>query len=274
MADTAIAITAGSGTNVDTRTEGTNGNHRQVIVLGDPATNAGVAPVDATKGLAVDLTATGANTTAIKVNVASGGIASGGIASGAVASGAVASGAIASGAIASGAIAAGAGADGWNVTLGSKTDAKNTATDTTSVSAISLLKQISASNQSLVSNSTALGQATKANSIPVVPSTDWVYNTGYYVAVAASQTDAVIQSSTGATGDYISGVLVIPATTAPGVVTVKDNSTAIVSYPGGGTTALLTLTPFFIPIGAVSRSGAWKITTGSNVSVVAVGRFS
>lgn len=55
MADTAIAITAGTGTNVDTRTEGTNGNHRQVIVLGDPATNAGVAPVDATAGLKVDL---------------------------------------------------------------------------------------------------------------------------------------------------------------------------------------------------------------------------
>lgn len=57
MADTAIAITAGSGTNVDTRTEATNGNHRQVIVIGDPSTNAGVAPVDATNGLAVDVKA-------------------------------------------------------------------------------------------------------------------------------------------------------------------------------------------------------------------------
>lgn len=55
MADTAIAITAGAGTNVDTRTEATNGNHRQVIVIGDPSTNAGVAPVDATNGLAVDV---------------------------------------------------------------------------------------------------------------------------------------------------------------------------------------------------------------------------
>lgn len=55
MADTAIPITAGSGTNVDTRTEATNGNHRQVVVVGDPSTNAGVAPVDATSGLKVDL---------------------------------------------------------------------------------------------------------------------------------------------------------------------------------------------------------------------------
>jgi hypothetical protein len=45
LADTAIAISAGSGTNVDTRTESTNGNHRQVIVVGDPATNAAVASV-------------------------------------------------------------------------------------------------------------------------------------------------------------------------------------------------------------------------------------
>lgn len=41
MADTAVAITAGSGTNIDTRTEATNGNHRQVVVIGDPSTNAG-----------------------------------------------------------------------------------------------------------------------------------------------------------------------------------------------------------------------------------------
>lgn len=56
MADTAIAITAGTGTNVDTRTEATNGNHRQVVVLGDPSVNAGVAPVDATNGLSVSVT--------------------------------------------------------------------------------------------------------------------------------------------------------------------------------------------------------------------------
>lgn len=53
MADSAVAITAGSGTNIDTRTESTNSNHRQVVVLGDPATNAGVAPVDVDDGLSV-----------------------------------------------------------------------------------------------------------------------------------------------------------------------------------------------------------------------------
>jgi len=55
MADSSVSVTAGSGTSVDTRTESTNGNHRAVVVLGDPSTNAGVAPVDATAGLKVDL---------------------------------------------------------------------------------------------------------------------------------------------------------------------------------------------------------------------------
>lgn len=45
MADTAVAITAGAGTNIDTRTESTNSNHRQVVVIGDPSLNAGVAAV-------------------------------------------------------------------------------------------------------------------------------------------------------------------------------------------------------------------------------------
>ena len=55
MADSAVAVTAGSGTNIDTRTESTNGNHRAVIVLGDPSDNSGIAPVDSTAGLKVDL---------------------------------------------------------------------------------------------------------------------------------------------------------------------------------------------------------------------------
>lgn len=55
MADSSVAVTAGTGTAIDTRTEATNGHHRQVVILGDPSTNAGVAPVDATAGLKVDL---------------------------------------------------------------------------------------------------------------------------------------------------------------------------------------------------------------------------
>lgn len=55
MADADVAITAGAGTKIDTRTVGAGTDeHRQVIVIGDPGTAAGVAPVDATAGLKVD----------------------------------------------------------------------------------------------------------------------------------------------------------------------------------------------------------------------------
>lgn len=56
MADADIAITAGSGTKVDTRTVGAGTDeHRQVVVIGDPSTAANVALVDATFGLSVDV---------------------------------------------------------------------------------------------------------------------------------------------------------------------------------------------------------------------------
>jgi len=126
----------------------------------------------------------------------------------------------------------------------------------------------------------ANGATTSANSAPIVPATDWVgttalskFGTGYYVTVAASATATVLQSSTGTTGDYISGVLVIPATTSPGNVLLLDNATSITVFAGGAS-SVSNLVPFFIPLGAVSRSGAWKITTGTNVSVIAIGKFS
>lgn len=56
MADTFIQLnTDGSGKKLDTRTESTNSEHRQVFVLGDPTSNSGVAPVDGTAGVKVDL---------------------------------------------------------------------------------------------------------------------------------------------------------------------------------------------------------------------------
>lgn len=70
MADSAVVITSGSGTNIDTRTEATSGQHRQVVVIGDPSTNAGVAPVDATNGLAVDVKALAGSITGITNSIA------------------------------------------------------------------------------------------------------------------------------------------------------------------------------------------------------------
>jgi hypothetical protein len=96
---------------------------------------------------------------------------------------------------------------------------------------------------------------------------------GYeYEKVAASQTDQVL-GATGATGNLINGILVIPATTAPGAITLKDGATSILVFTGG-TGSVSNLVPFLIPLGIRSVSGAWSLTTGTNVSCVAIGDFT
>jgi len=121
------------------------------------------------------------------------------------------------------------------------------------------------------------GQATMANSTPVAIASNQsavaVKNgQAEYETVAASQTAQVI-GATGATGDYMAGILVIPATTSPGNVLLLDNATSITVFTGGAS-SVSNLVPFFIPIGANSVSGAWKVTTGANVSVIAFGDFT
>lgn len=93
-----------------------------------------------------------------------------------------------------------------------------------------------------------------------------------YETVAASQTAQVL-GPTGASGDYLAGILVIPATTSPGAVTLLDNATSITIFTGGAS-SVSNLVPFMIPIGAASASGAWKLTTGTNVSCIAIGKFT
>lgn len=93
-----------------------------------------------------------------------------------------------------------------------------------------------------------------------------------YETVAASQTGQVL-GSTGATGDFIAGLLVIPATVSPGAISLLDSATSITVFTGG-TDSVSNLVPFMIPLGMVSASGAWSLTTGANVSVVAIGVFT
>ena len=95
---------------------------------------------------------------------------------------------------------------------------------------------------------------------------------GEYETVAASQTAQVI-GLTGAAGDYIVGILVIPATTSPGQVLLLDGATSITVFVGGAS-SVSDLVPFFIPLGMKCTGAAWKITTGANVSVIASGNFT
>jgi hypothetical protein len=161
-----------------------------------------------------------------------------------------ASGVFASGSYSSGALASGSVASGAMVDLGAQADSA-CSTDNGTCSAIALIKR---TNQRLTTVNTSIGAANA------------------YETVAASQT-AQSLGATGATGDYLSHCVVTPGTTSPGVVTILDDATAIVSFAGGAS-SVSNLVPFAVPIGAISVSGAWKITTGANVTVVCVGRFT
>lgn len=95
-----------------------------------------------------------------------------------------------------------------------------------------------------------------------------------YNTVAASQsTQALTGGGGGATGDYLSHCVVFPTSTSPGVVTILDNATTISPFAGGAS-SLSNLVPFTIPVGAVSTSGAWKVTTGAGLSVACYGKFT
>lgn len=94
-----------------------------------------------------------------------------------------------------------------------------------------------------------------------------------YETVAASQTDQAM-GATGGAGNYLSGLLVIPATTSPGAVSIKDGAGSAITVFTGGATSVASLVPFFVPVLARSATGAWKVTTGANVSALATGNFT
>ena len=97
---------------------------------------------------------------------------------------------------------------------------------------------------------------------------------GEYETVAASSTDQVL-GITGAEGDYLKGVLIVPGTTAAAAVSIKDGGgSAITIFAGGATSALSDLTPFLVPLGLYSTAGAWQVTTGANVTAIGIGNFT
>ena len=91
-----------------------------------------------------------------------------------------------------------------------------------------------------------------------------------YETVAASQTDQVL-GPTGATGDLINGILVIPPPRRP-ARSLKDGAGTVPVFTGGAT-SVSNLVPFLIPLGIRSVSG-FPDTTGANVSCIAVGDFT
>ena len=93
-----------------------------------------------------------------------------------------------------------------------------------------------------------------------------------YEDVAASQTAQVIGDAANGRGQHLSHLIVIPATTSPGAVALLDDTTSTTVFAGGAN-SVSNLVPFTIFLGCDSKNGPWKITTGTNVSVRAVGDF-
>lgn len=89
-----------------------------------------------------------------------------------------------------------------------------------------------------------------------------------YETVAASQTDQVL-GGTGAAGDYLHRLVISVTTASTASVTVKDGATTIYTSP-----AATPIGVYSVEFNTVSRNGAYSVTTGSNVTVCAVGIFS
>ena len=96
----------------------------------------------------------------------------------------------------------------------------------------------------------------------------------YYEHVAVSQTAQVL-GTTGAVGDYLHRLICTVSTAATSVVQIVDGTgtgvlthTILPNSVGGG------IGVYNIELNIVSANGAWKVTTGAGVEVMAVGIFT
>lgn len=90
-----------------------------------------------------------------------------------------------------------------------------------------------------------------------------------YETVAAGQTGQILGSATAGKGSYLHRLIIRPATTSPGLVTILDGATSIPIMVAGTTT----IVPIEVNVELKSVEGAWSVTTGANVSVIAIGTF-
>jgi hypothetical protein len=111
----------------------------------------------------------------------------------------------------------------------------------------------------------------------VIPTTNTAltdFGAGEYETVAAGQTDQIL-GATGAVGDYLAGLLITPTTTGAGSVSIKDGNGSSIAIFNTGT--LSNLVPVFVPLGIKTVNATtpgWKVTTGTNVTVIGVGNFT
>jgi len=96
----------------------------------------------------------------------------------------------------------------------------------------------------------------------------------FYEHVAASQTAQVLGGA-GAVGDYLHRLIITVNTALTSTVQIVDGTgagvlthTILPAAVGAG------IGVYSVEINAVSANGAWKVTTGAGVEVMAVGIFT
>ena len=128
-----------------------------------------------------------------------------------------------------------------------------------------------------VSNASPNGAHNTANSPTVNCATDQC-GQNYVTVAASSTTQTLLQSGSGATGDFLSFCTIYPTSTSPGAVTVFDStSTAtnnVISFPVRGASSVSNLVPFNVAVGAVSkRTAHGKPRPEPGVSIMCGGHF-
>lgn len=95
-----------------------------------------------------------------------------------------------------------------------------------------------------------------------------------YQLVPASKSASALGPAGGAIGDYLESLVVIPANSNVGAISVADGGGSSIAVFTGGPASVSDLKPFIIPIKAYSTSGLWSVTTSNNAAVLANGNFT
>lgn len=94
-----------------------------------------------------------------------------------------------------------------------------------------------------------------------------------YARFLANTAMSAISAKSGATGDWLAGILISPTSTTVGQVFIQDGSSSANSALILGNGTLADLKPFYVPLGIRSTQGSWQMSTSAGVVALAVGAF-
>jgi hypothetical protein len=95
-----------------------------------------------------------------------------------------------------------------------------------------------------------------------------------YINFLANNSLSPLSVSSGALGDWLAGVLVTPSSTTVGQIWIQDGPSSAFSALILSAGTLSDIKPFYIPIGARSVNGSWRLSTSAGVAnVMALGAF-